>query len=129
MIYFFGYFYNMPTKSILVVHEDVHVARLLCTVINNQNYLYHVASTFGEVEALLAKESIHLFLTDINIQGISRNEYVDYLKKQKESINVIVISSMDQDSMRTQSIKLGAKQFINLPVSVKDLQDSLTPYL
>lgn len=119
----------MPTKSILVVHEDLHVARLLSKMIESQHWECHLASSFSDVEAIMDEKNLDVILTDINISGVSRNEYVSYLKTQKNHTHVIVASSMDQESMKIQSIKLGAKQFINLPVSVKELQDTLTPFV
>ena len=117
----------MSTKSILVVHEDKHVARLLCKLINNSNYEYHVASSFSEVEGCMEQHELQFILTDINIDGVSKNEYISFLKSQKE--HILVVSSMDQETIRKQAMKLGAEQFINLPVSLRELQDTLSPFL
>ena len=119
----------MSKKSLLIVHEDPHVVRILYKMIGLPHQAYEAATSFSEVESHLSHKDFDVILSDINIHGVSRNEYIDFLKHKSQGSYLVIVSSMDHKTIQKKMIKLGAKEFINLPVKISDFQRIMTPLL
>jgi DNA-binding NtrC family response regulator len=120
---------KLAVKKILLVHEDAYVASLLQSVLQDPAHTFFLANTFAEVEAQLQEHQFQLVLTDINIDGIFRNRYVEFLNESLPDATIIILTDMDQSPVAKELMSIGVEGFIDFPVSMKELKQTLQPHL
>lgn len=110
----------MQPYQILVVEDDNSINELLCTILKKEGYL--VTSAFSGTEAKLRLEQgeYDLLLLDLMLPGITGEELIDTLRKDK-TIPVIVISAKTAMEDRIGVLKSGADDFISKPFDVGEV--------
>lgn len=108
--------------KILVIEDEPDINRLLAKILNNADY--HVTSAYSGTEAklLLEKESPDLILLDLMLPGISGEELLNMLRKEKHSnIPVIVISAKNSLDNKVTLLKDGADDYITKPFEPEEV--------
>ena len=110
----------MQPYQILVVEDDNSINELLCTILKKEGY--QVTSAFSGTEAKLRLEQgeYDLLLLDLMLPGITGEELIDTLRKDK-TIPVIVISAKTAMEDRIGVLKSGADDFISKPFDVGEV--------
>ena len=108
--------------KILVIEDEPDINRLLAKILNNADY--HVTSAYSGTEAklLLEKESPDLILLDLMLPGISGEELLNMLRKEKYSnIPAIVISAKNSLDNKVSLLKGGADDYITKPFEPEEV--------
>ncbi len=110
----------MQPYQILVVEDDNSINDLLCTILKKEGY--QVTSAYSGTEAILRLEQgeYDLLLLDLMLPGITGEELLDTLRKDK-TIPVIVISAKTAMGDRVSVLKGGADDFISKPFDVEEV--------
>lgn len=110
----------MQPYQILVVEDDNSINDLLCTILKKEGY--QVTSAYSGTEAKLRLEQgeYDLLLLDLMLPGITGEELLDTLRKDK-TIPVIVISAKTAMGDRVSVLKGGADDFISKPFDVEEV--------
>ena len=110
----------MQPYQILVVEDDNSINDLLCTILKKEGY--QVTSAYSGTEAKLRLEQgeYDLLLLDLMLPGITGEELLDTLRKDK-TIPVIVISTKTAMGDRVSVLKGGADDFISKPFDVEEV--------
>lgn len=109
--------------KILVVDDEVAVCDLLKDFLTLKDYEVFTASD-GYTAISKAKEvSPHLVLLDIVMPGISGMEVLKEIKKLNSKTGVIMITAVPDQGIITESIDLGAYDYIRKPMDLKHVEN------
>ena len=109
----------MNKPLILVVEDDIAVARLIATTLDTQNYQYHRAQ--NGAGALLDAASCRpdVMLLDL---GLPDMDGVEVIRKIREWSNmpIIVVSARTEDTDKVSALDAGADDYLTTPFSVDE---------
>lgn len=110
----------MNKPLILVVEDDIAVARLIATTLDTQNYQYHRAQ--NGAGALLDAASCRpdVMLLDL---GLPDMDGVEVIRKIREWSNmpIIVVSARTEDTDKVSALDAGADDYLTKPFGVMEL--------
>lgn len=108
--------------KILVIEDEPDINRLLAKILNNADYQVTSAYSGTEAKLLLEKESPDLILLDLMLPGISGEELLNMLRKEKYSnIPAIVISAKNSLDNKVSLLKGGADDYITKPFEPEEV--------
>ena len=116
-------------NKLLVVHKDAGIAYLLQQIIQTESTEVHTASSFEEVETKSQSHEFDVVVTDISVDGIFTNLYIDFLNKKYANAALIIVSDMDQPKLIKETESLGVEAFIGLPLDTQVLNATISKYL
>ncbi len=118
-------------EKILVIDDSSTNVVLLNAVL--LQYGYEVITAFSAKEAfrLLDKESPDLILLDLLMPEISGFDFLGEIKKKKKlkNIPVVIVSAVGSKENVSLTQELGAVSFINKPVNIEELLNTVTGLL
>lgn len=108
--------------SILVVDDDVPYLEMTKMLLRSMDFskVFH-ASSGQDALAVLAKESIDVVLTDVNMMGMDGLALLRQMKQRVEFAHIPVIMISGVDGMETviESIEQGAEDYLHKPIKEK----------
>ena len=108
---------------ILIVDDEVAVCDLLKDFLTLKGYEVYTASD-GYTAINKAKEVCpHLVLLDIVMPGISGIKVLKEIKKSNPKTGVIMITAVPDQGIITESIDLGAYNYIRKPMNLKHVEN------
>ncbi|MBF0574205.1 MAG: response regulator, partial [Desulfamplus sp.] len=105
---------------ILIVDDEMPVLKLLQRILQDSGYITSMAQNAMEALKVLKREAVDVVLTDINMPGISGLELAEIVREDYNA-NVIVMTAYIEDYKFQDIIATGASDFIQKPLSVKEL--------
>ena len=106
----------------IVVVDDDPVNRLkLSRVLTQQEHTVSVAENGRQVIEMLAEQAFDLMLLDIVMPEMDGIETLKRIKAHDKNLDVIMISAVDRAQEATDSLKLGAYDYITKPFRVREL--------
>ncbi|MBF0411700.1 MAG: response regulator [Desulfamplus sp.] len=105
---------------ILIVDDEIPVIKMLQKILHNTGYIVSAAQNAVGALKILKAEPIDIVVTDINMPGISGLELAEIVREDY-SANVIVMTAYIEDYKFQDIIQTGASDFIQKPLSVKEL--------
>lgn len=109
-------------KTILLVDDEHVVLDALGQILHN--FGYHVISRPDAESALsVIREgnNIDLVLTDYRLSGMKGIEFIALLKKNLPSTPVIILTGDCSVEVYIKALSLGVFEYLNKPVSMKEL--------
>jgi diguanylate cyclase (GGDEF)-like protein len=106
--------------KILVVEDDVDVAKLLIDFLTKSGFKAKSANCAEAAEVILKSNEINLVLTDIKLPGTDGIKFTKKIKK-KYSLDVIVMTGYSSEYSYEDAIKNGASDLIFKPVKLNEL--------
>jgi DNA-binding response OmpR family regulator len=107
--------------KILYVDDDVSIRTAVRSEITGAGYELDEASDGTEAIQKLETGNYHLLLLDINMPGKSGLDVLRFIKEKKLHCRIIMLSGRLGFSVATESLKLGADEYITKPFSVEFL--------
>src|SRR5437764_4073002 len=112
----------MSFKSrVLIVDDDVVMAKYLASHLSRRNFEVNIASTLQEAVRIFRTFDPGLVLLDMSINGTAGGEILERLKQIKPSVAVIVLSANKDPEVIFKASKLGADDYLSKPVDPKEL--------
>ena len=108
---------------ILVVDDEIVVCDLLKDFLILKGYDVFTASDGYIAINKVKKLSPHLVLLDIVMPGISGVEVLKEIKKLNPKTGVIMITAVPDQGIITESIDLGAYDYIRKPMDLKNVEN------
>jgi DNA-binding NtrC family response regulator len=109
-------------ESILVVDDDVALAKVLCAILAQAKYK---AATVGDANAALAvieKGDIDLVLTDVRMPGMDGFGLLAAVREKWSDIPVVMMTAHGSVPMAVEAIKQGAADFVLKPFENENLK-------
>lgn len=110
----------MNPVRILVVDDDVEIARALSILIRREGYEVIVAHDGLAALAVLETEKIHLILLDVmmpKLDGLSATLKI----REKMNIPIIILSAKSEDTDKVLGLSMGADDYITKPYNPIEL--------
>jgi len=110
----------MEQARILVVDDDIEIARAIDKLLTLEGY--EVIKAYNGYEALdiLTKEQVHLIILDVmmpKLDGLSTTLKI----REKKNIPIIILSAKSEDSDKVLGLSMGADDYVTKPFSSQEL--------
>lgn len=110
----------MGPEHILVVDDEAAVRKMLSMRLDHAGYQSHSAGDGEEALLILAEQKIDVVITDINMPGIDGIELTRRIKSAYD-VDVLVMTGQIESYAYEEIISAGASDFIQKPISSKEL--------
>ncbi len=107
--------------KILYTDDDASIRAAVRSEITDAGYELDEANDGTEAIRKLEKENYDLLLLDINMPGKSGLDVLKFIKDKKLPCRIIMLSGRLGFSVATESLRLGADEYITKPFSVEFL--------
>jgi two-component system CheB/CheR fusion protein len=114
-----------PSRLICVVEDNPDVRETMRSVLE---YEHWPVTAYNDAEAFLAAEATlgdHCLIIDTNLPGMSGMALIEHLRAAGDTVPAILITGTGDIAMAVQAMRSGASDFIERPVSRRDLVDSI----
>ena len=120
---------NPVPPHILVMEDDLSVARGLEMVLSEEGYNVNLAGT-GELAIEAFKQKRYdLLVADLRLPGIDGMEVIKQVKEEKPKTEVIVITGYGTTSTAVEAMKLGVHDFLPKPFTEDQIKTSINEAL
>ncbi len=101
-------------KRIVILEDELFMREELSSILRKADYHVDEITEFEDVTAKLLELSPDLILLDINLPGLSGFQICQEVK-QKSSIPVLVLTSLDKLKDELHALDLGADEYLTKP--------------
>ncbi len=109
--------------SILIVDDEESLRDVLCRTLEAEWFHCVTASSGQEALDKAAIQDFDVVLLDILMPGLSGMDVLSVLAKRTPSPKVIMVTSVPDIDTVEEAMKLGAYDYVNKPVNLRDLVD------
>jgi DNA-binding NtrC family response regulator len=107
----------MPKASLLVIDDEPNILKTVRTALDIAGYAVEVAGSGAVGLDKLAEHDIDLVLLDVMMPGASGLEVLPKIRERHPEVAVVMMSGNATIETAVQATKLGAKDFIEKPLS------------
>ncbi|MFH1953985.1 MAG: response regulator [Pseudomonadota bacterium] len=107
---------------ILVVDDDVEIADTVKEFLSNTGYSVTAVSGGREALTRFREGDFQLVITDLKMPEIDGIELLETIKKIDRKVSVVVITGYGTIESAVKAIKLGAYDFIQKPLRLRELR-------
>lgn len=104
-----------PVRRILVVDDDPHINRLLCTRLTARGYDVATAASGEEALALLNNTPSDVIFLDISLPGISGLQTLAEIRQQRLDAAVIMTTAFGSEQVAVEALRQGADDYLRKP--------------
>ncbi|HUT76808.1 MAG TPA: response regulator, partial [Polyangia bacterium] len=108
------------TERILVVDDEEGIRSFIAGALEGKGYTVTQAADGREAEALLARGSFHLMLTDLRMPGLDGMELLCRTREAVPEMEVIVLTAHGTVDTAMAAMRLGAFDYLTKPLSGPD---------
>lgn len=110
------------SADILLVDDDPKLLEIVSVSLGRQGYKVRTAATGREALETAAGSPPHLLILDIDLPDMSGIDVLDAIRDDHETLPVLVLSGQNDVDSRVAALDGGADEFINKPVSLRELR-------
>jgi FixJ family two-component response regulator len=110
---------------ILVMEDDVNVAKGLEMVLTDEGYAVNLAGTGALALEAFKQKRYDLLVADLRLPDIDGMEVIKKVKAEKPETEVIVITGYGTASIAVEAMKLGAHDFLPKPFTEDQIKASI----
>jgi DNA-binding NtrC family response regulator len=112
----------MEPANVLVVDDEKHILAVLRDTLTHFGYRVTCASSAAEALAAIRSELFDAAITDIRMPDMSGLELLREIKRQDESIEVIVMTGYPTITSAVEALKEGAYDYLSKPLIFDELE-------
>jgi diguanylate cyclase (GGDEF)-like protein/PAS domain S-box-containing protein len=121
--------YSQSCLQLLIVDDEPLMRSGLCHHLAGEGRTILDCGTGAEAIALIKNHEIELILLDINLPDISGLEILEWIRANRKSIGVILVSGDDCIDSAIKALRHGAAEFVRKPYDVDDLRHKVSTLL
>lgn len=108
--------------KILIIEDDIEISKLLSKILCQDKFEIIQAYSGTEAKFVLEKDNPDLVLLDLMLPGITGEEVLHHIRKEKnDDIPIIIISAKTSLSDKVTLFKDGADDYITKPFEVEEV--------
>lgn len=107
--------------EILVIDDDVSLNKGICSFLNSKGIHSDTASNGAEGVQLFQKKKYDLILSDLQMPEMNGLELLEYVRKNKIDIPVIIMTAFASIENAIEAMKKGAEDYLTKPVNLNEL--------
>lgn len=119
----------MHPLKILVIDDHPEHAEILKTMITAKGREIQTCTKGREAVELIHKEKFDLVFTDIVMPDIDGVQIMKEIKKESPETEVVPVTAFGDWGIYAETLKLGAKEFVNKPFNVSEVQGIVTRFV
>lgn len=120
---------NHPPPHILVMEDEVTVAKGLEMVLEEEGYDVDLAYTgAGALETFASKE-IDLVVADLRLPDSNGLEIIKIVKERKPATEVVVITGYSSVNSAVDAMKIGVADYLSKPFTESEIKNAVTSAL
>lgn len=112
---------NRDHLKILIVDDDPQMHRLISLFLQNKPYHLDKASNGRIALSKIASEEYDLIISDLQMPETDGIELIKQIRREKNSIPVIIISAYGLESMAENALREGASYVLQKPFEASKL--------
>ena len=119
------------SHTILVVDDSSTVRKFVSVSLSMQGFRVVTAEDGMDALEKLPKEHIDLIITDLNMPNMDGMELIRTLRSNTttKDMPIIILTSLKEDSLKSESNTMGVYSFLNKPFSLEKVQYEVAKYL
>src|SRR5213593_527739 len=117
--------WRLRLSRLLVVDDDIQMLSALEAALRRKGHTVETASNGIDAASKLEKETVQAVITDLRMPGMNGLELLQYVRRTKPAMPVIVLSAYGTVPMAVEAIKAGASDFLMKPFSHEALDEVL----
>ncbi|MFJ3371878.1 sigma-54-dependent transcriptional regulator [Pseudomonas sp. NPDC086251] len=118
-----------PRQKVLIVDDEPDIRELLEITLGRMKIDTFSARNLGEAQALLARETLDLCLTDMRLPDGTGLELVQYIQQRHPNVPVAMITAYGSLEVAINALKAGAFDFLTKPVDLTRLRELVSSAL
>jgi len=112
----------MEAAHVLVVDDEKHIVMVVKEALTHFGYRVTTAGSGAEALAAVRSELFDAAITDIRMPDMSGLDLLREIKRQDESIEVIVMTGYPTIASAVEALKEGAYDYLSKPFELDDLR-------
>jgi two-component system response regulator PilR (NtrC family) len=113
---------DVGMKRILVVDDEPSMRELLSIMLRKEGYEVVTAASRAMAAAALAKDPVHMVITDVKLPDGDGLEILRHVKAASPETVVIVMTAFSSTETAVTALKLGAHDYLVKPFDVDELK-------
>ena len=114
---------------ILVMEDDLNVAKGLEMVLSEEGYQVNLAGTGALAMKAFREKKFDLLVADLRLPDINGMEVIKQVKEQEPDTEVIVITGYGTTATAVEAMKIGVHDFLPKPFTEDQIINSITEAL
>lgn len=107
--------------KLLIVEDEKELSDSMVSYLMQEEYICELAFTYNDALHKIENRDYDCIILDLNLPGGSGLQLLKYLKDDKKSDGVIIISARNSVSERIQGLNLGADDYLVKPFHLSEL--------
>lgn len=107
-------------KKILVIEDDLDIARLLRIHLEDLGHEVHHAATGNEGLEMALGDNFALVVLDIMLPGMDGFDVCKRIRSENQHLPILVLSARDDEVDKIVGLELGADAYMTKPFSVRE---------
>jgi DNA-binding response OmpR family regulator len=108
-------------KTILVIEDDMAIARGLQEVLTEEHFAVQLAQTGTKGLSIAKRENIDLILLDLKLPDRNGEDICRELRKDGVDTPIMMLTSKKKEDDKVMGLEIGADDYMTKPFSVKEL--------
>ncbi len=111
-----------PRPHVLIAEDELHIARMLATLLEDAAIRVTVAGDGLEaLERIRGDDSISLVILDLLMPGMGGMDVLRETRRRDRALPIIVLTGKGQTDVREEALELGATELFIKPFSPRKL--------
>ncbi|MBI1884378.1 MAG: response regulator [Chlamydiae bacterium] len=119
----------MNPFKILVVDDDPEQAEILRTILTSAGRAITICTRGREALDLISKNPFNLIFTDISMPEVNGLQVMKCAQEKCPQAALVPITAFGDWGIYAQALKMGAKDFINKPFSIPEIQGVVEKFI
>lgn len=113
---------KLPLKDVLLVEDDEDLSEMIESILTKMGIKSVTCKSFKEAVNLLLSYRFSLVLTDINLGSSTGLDILAYVKQNKPTVRVVLMTGFLEDTDIHDALELGVFGFLAKPLAKKEIQ-------
>ncbi|MGC8650660.1 MAG: sigma-54-dependent transcriptional regulator [Hydrogenobaculum sp.] len=111
--------------KVLIIDDEASIRESISNILSDENISSKTAKSLEEAKKILTKEYFPVILLDIWLEDGSGIDFIDTIKELSPNSSIVMITGHGGIELAVQSIKKGAFDFLEKPLSIEKLLNVL----
>lgn len=107
--------------KVLIIDDEAAIRESISNILSDENISSKTAKSLEEAKKILTKEYFPVILLDIWLEDGSGIDFIDTIKEISPNSSIVMITGHGGIELAVQSIKKGAFDFLEKPLSIEKL--------
>ena len=112
-------------NNILIVDDEHLVRWSLTEILSEEGYTVSAAENCIEAREMMSKDTPDLLILDYMMPDMTGIELLEQLREEGNTIQVIMLTAVNDAQDAVRALKLGASNYLLKPVDLKELKDAI----